>query len=59
MSDGDRLLKAWDNRDWLEFSGIIGANVAFFGCMVGCFLLVLLLSIHALDWLGALPCLCL
>lgn len=59
MHDGDHLLKAWDNRDWPKIGGIVGTNVAFVCFLFGCFMLLQLLGIYALDAVDALPCLCL
>lgn len=58
MADWQYLKAAWTERDHRRLAGIVLANAVAVAALVGITLLALLASIHALDWLGALPCLC-
>jgi len=62
MSDRERLREVIEQRQWGALAAIVGANVTvgavMIGGVVGILLLLLLGGIHALDWLGVLPCLC-
>ena len=58
MSDWERLTQKWHDGQWVELALAATANVAAVACLTGLALLVLLAGILALDWLGALPCIC-
>ena len=57
-SDWQRLKAAWTDRDHWGLASIVAANLVAVAALAGIVLLALLVGIHALDWLGVLPCLC-
>ena len=58
MADIDRLLKVVLDRQWRKILVIVAANTIAVCCLIGAFMLVILLTLHGLDFLGIIPCFC-
>jgi len=58
VSDWERFTRYCRHGQWGKLALAITANVAVVSCLIGLALLTLRAGIYALDWLGALPCLC-